>query len=124
LLIISEAVFNTFYLLIIGIAFVLASLLALLIHSWVIITISATILSIIACILIRSYKQKQRSFEPKIAEHIGHMVEVVEIHNNHLRVQYSGSYWDAKLKTKNINDIKVGDILTITKYQNNEFELD
>ena len=28
------------------------------------------------------------------------------------------------LKNKNIDDIKVGDILTITRYHNNEFEID
>ena len=123
-LVISEAVFNTFYLLVIGGVFILAAFIALLVHSWIIITTISTILSIIACILIKIYKDKQKISEPRIAEHIGHKVEVIEINNKHLRVQYSGSYWDAKLKNKNIDDIKVGDILTITRYHNNEFEID
>lgn len=124
ILIISEAVSNTFYLLVIGIVFILTSFIALLIHNWVIITTICTVMSIIACILIKIYKNKQKFTEPGIAGHIGHTVEVVEINNNKLRVQYSGSYWDAKLKNKNTADIKIGDILTITRYHNNEFELD
>ncbi|HLX53621.1 MAG TPA: NfeD family protein [Aquella sp.] len=123
-LIISEAIFNTFYLLVIGVVFILSSLLALLVDNWVIITVISTILSIIACALIKIYKQKHKMSDPKIAEHIGHTVEVVEIASDKLRVQYSGSYWDARLKSKNIKDIKIGDVLTITKYHNNEFEVD
>jgi membrane protein implicated in regulation of membrane protease activity len=123
-LVISEAVFNTFYLLVMGVVFIVSSLLAILVHSWIIITLISTILSIIACILIRIYKQKQKISEPRIAEHIGHSVEITEIKNNKLRVRYSGSYWNAKLKNKNITDVKVGDMLTITRYHNNEFELD
>jgi|SRR6185437_6257676 len=123
-LIVSEALFNTFYLLVIGVVFILASLLALLVNNWIMITIVSTILSIIACGLIKIYKKRNKDYEPKIAEHIGHTVEVVEIANDKLRVQYSGSYWDARLKNKNIKDIEIGDILTITKYHNNEFEVD
>ncbi len=124
LLIVSEAIFNTFYLLIIGVIFILASLLALLINNWIIITLVCAIMSIIACSLIKIYKKKNKNSETKIAEHVGHTVEVIEIANDKLRVQYSGSYWDARLKSKNLADIKIGDILTITKYHNNEFEVE
>lgn len=123
-LIVSEALFNTFYLLVIGVVFILASLLALLVNNWIIITIVSTMLSVIACGLIKIYKKNNKTSESKIAEHIGHTVEIVEIINDKLRVQYSGSYWDARLKSKSLKDVKVGDILTITKYHNNEFELD
>jgi membrane protein implicated in regulation of membrane protease activity len=119
-----DIVSTTFYLFVIGAAFILSSLLALAINNWLIITLFWGVLSIIGCILIRIYKKRLNNSKPSVISHIGQQVEVIEILDNKLRVAYSGSYWNAKLAKKDITNIKVGDTLTIIKYNNNELELD
>ena len=119
-----DIVTTTFYLFVIGAAFILSGLLALAIDNWLIITLIAGILSIIGCVLIKIYKWRHNNSKPSIINHIGQQVEVIEVLDNKLRVAYSGSYWNARLVNKEIKNIKIGDILTIIKYNNNELEID
>ena len=119
-----DIVTTTFYLFVIGAAFILSSLLALAINNWLIVTLFWGILSIIGCILIRIYKKRLNNSKSSVISHIGQQVEVIEILDNKLRVTYSGSYWNAKLAKKDIKNINVGDTLVIVKYNNNELELD
>ena len=119
-----EILLGTFYLCVIGVIFILSALLALVISNELIIGLISFGLSLIACYLLK-YSKSQRSTTPRsMVQHVGQQVEVAEISAERLRVKYSGSYWDAKLAQKNRAEIKVGDILTITRYQNNEYEID
>ena len=123
-LIALELHLTTFYLLIIGIVFIFSGLLSLVINNWLIISLISGIFSIAGGIFINLYKFKHKAVVKTVVQHIGHQVEVVEILSSSVRIKYSGSYWNAKLAKKNISEIKVGDILMITKYHNNEFEID
>ena len=118
-----EIIFNTFYLLVIGLVFVLSGILALVTDNHILIISVSVGLSILACILIKTYKQRHKSYNSAIASHLGKSVEVVEIYPDRLRVRYSGTYWDARPVDKDINTIKVGDKLIITHYHNNQFEV-
>ena len=124
LLITLEVAVTTFYLCIIGVVFIVAGFLGLFLNSWIIITGISVVLAGVACWLLKILKRRRRLVEPLIIGHLGHTVEVSEINHDKLRVKYSGSYWDAKLAKKDSRTLKVGDILTITKYHNNEFEID
>ena len=111
----------TFYLLVIGISCVIASFSALILHDWTIPTISAGVLSIIGCFFISRYKPKSAAKGGMLVKHIGQSVKVVETSANHIRVFYSGTYWDAK--TQNPESVKIGDHLVITKFSNHELEI-
>ena len=119
-----DIVTTTFYLFVIGVAFILSGLLALAFNNWLIVTLFCGVLSIIGCVLIRFYKQRHNNSKQSIINHVGQQVKVIEILDNKLKVAYSGSYWNAKLTKKDLNSIKVGDTLVIVKYNNNELELD
>ncbi|MFN8771286.1 MAG: NfeD family protein [Neisseriaceae bacterium] len=122
ILIILEIVTTTFYLLVIGIAFILASLFALAFDNWLSITILAGIFSIIGTLMIKHYKHRRQG--KMLIEHVGQAVEVVEITKNNIRVLYSGSYWNAHLKTFTNRKLHVGDKLIITKFSHNNLEID
>lgn len=111
----------TFYLLVIGISCVIASFSALILHDWTIPTISAGALSVIGCFFISHYKPKSTTKGGMLVKHIGQSVKVVEISANHIRVLYSGTYWDAK--TQNPEQVRIGDRLVITKFSNHELEI-
>jgi membrane protein implicated in regulation of membrane protease activity len=56
-------------------------------------------------------------------EHIGQIVEVVEVQNGMIRVLYSGSYWNARLKGDTTYLPQIGDKLKITKFSSSELEV-
>jgi Membrane protein implicated in regulation of membrane protease activity len=58
-LIALELLTTTFYLLLIGIACLIASLSALILHDWLIPTLSAGILSLVSCYLLSKHKGKK-----------------------------------------------------------------
>ncbi|MBX9598745.1 MAG: NfeD family protein [Burkholderiales bacterium] len=116
-----ELATTTFYLLVIGISCVIASFSALILHDWTIPTISAGVLSIVGCFFISRYKPKSAAKGGMLVKHIGQSVEVIEVKQSHVRVLYSGTYWDAK--TQNPEQIKIGDHLIITKFSNHELEI-
>lgn len=120
-LIILEMVTTTFYLLIIGLSFIIGSLSALFTVGWIIPTILIGLLSILGCIMLKS-KSKYKQRGGLVVNHIGQTVEVVELEGARFRVLYSGSYWDAV--AKNPHAIKKGDILTITKFSNHLLEVE
>ena len=117
-----ELIINTFYLLVIGIACLLASIVALIGHEWLFSTLSAGALSVFGCIIVK--KRKFGKSGELIGKLIGHEVEIVEIDQQHLRVFYSGTYWDAKLLKRDIASIKKGDKLKIVKVHGNILEID
>ena len=124
LLLVLELTTNTFYLLLIGFASILGSITALILHDWLIPSLSVAILSVIGCFLLYKYKRKNNK-SSMVVEHIGQEAEIVEINATHLRVLYSGSYWNAKLKNNaDAAQIKVGDVLRITKFSNHELEIE
>jgi membrane protein implicated in regulation of membrane protease activity len=123
-LIAAEVAITTFYLLVIGVIFIIAGLISLIIPSWVMVSIITVVLSVLGCLWVNRYKARHKDQAVVMIQHVGHSVEVIEIGNNKLRIKYSGSYWDAKLMHKDISEIKVGDILKIAKYHNNEFFID
>lgn len=120
-LLVLELVTTTFYFLVIGLASIIASITALILHDWAIPSISAAILSIIGCFLIFRSKCKNNK-GGMIVDHIGQTAEIVEINANNIRVLYSGSHWDAKANTK--THLKVGDKVRITKFSNYELEVE
>lgn len=120
-LIALELITTTFYLLLIGVACVIASLSALILHDWLIPTLSAGILSLVGCYLLRKHKGKKNSGQMMVT-HLGQSVEVVEVSVNKLLVLYSGTYWRATIKDGTL--VKVGDRLIISKFSNHELELE
>lgn len=127
LLIGLEMLSNTFYLLVIGVSAILASLSALIFHNWTLPTLLMGILSITACILVKIYKPKNTKNSGLLVNHLGQEVEIIEIdqNTNTLKVRYSGSYWNAKLKdTTLLNNINIGQKFKITKFHNNQLEID
>ena len=124
ILIALEITTATFYLLVIGVAFVISSLFALKFNDWSIVTGIACVLAILGCLLIKVYKRKHNNNGKMSVEHIGQIVEITEIDNGSYRVLYSGSYWSAKLKNNSSYIPKVGDKLKITKFANNQLEID
>jgi membrane protein implicated in regulation of membrane protease activity len=125
LLIISEIGTNSFYLLIIGLSCIIAGILNLILHSWMYSIIISCLIATIGIILVNYLKNKNKSLEDNtlIVKHLGQSVKVVEVNANNLRVEYSGSFWNAKLKNKNIT-VNPGDSLIITNFTNNELEVD
>ena len=121
-LIALELATTTFYLLVIGIASVIAGIVAFFIAGWFIPTTAVGLLSVIGCFIVAVYKKKSNNDGKMLVNHIGQSVEVVEIHPHNLRVFYSGTHWDAR--TTNIAEIKIGDKLKITKFSNNELEVE
>jgi membrane protein implicated in regulation of membrane protease activity len=123
-LIIAEIITNTFYLLVIGVAFLLSGIAAIFIANWWYITLCAVILSLVNCVGVYLYKKSKYNQDGQLViNRIGQEVEVVEIFADHLNVTYSGSFWPAKLTKINLADIKIGDTLKITKFNNNELEV-
>lgn len=117
-----ELVTTTFYLLLIGIACVIASFSALILHDWFIPTFCAGILSLVGCYLLSKHKGKKQTVQ-MLVTHLGQSVEVVECdEHGKLLVLYSGTYWQAR--AKNLTSIKVGDRLIISKFSNHELELE
>lgn len=116
-LIALELASMTFYLLVIGVACLLASVSALILHDWVIPTLCAGLLSVIGCGVVYKYKTTSKNDGKMLVDHLGQSVEVVEIHQSHIRVLYSGTYWDAT--TADISKVKLGDKLKIMKFSNN-----
>lgn len=120
-LIILEMMSFTFYLLIIGISFIVGSFSALLFAGWFVPTILVGLFSLIGCTILR-VKWKKKVTGNLIVDHIGQTVEVVAIDGAKFRVLYSGSYWDATAKDP--QRIKKGDILTIVKFSNHLLEVE
>ena len=120
-LLILELTTGTFYLLVIGCASIIASISALILHDWAIPSVSAAFLSVLGCFLIYKYKRKHNK-SGMVVEHIGQVAEVTEIHASHIRVLYSGSYWDAKVQ--NNLKLNIGDAVRITKFSNHELEVE
>lgn len=114
-LIALELATTTFYLLVIGVSSLLASIVALYTHTWIFPIICAGVFSVVGCFFVSKYKVGESKM---MVNHIGKHVEVVEVHKDRLRVIYSGSYWDANVV--DISKIKVGDKLAIKKILNNE----
>lgn len=123
-LIILEMLLTTFYSFVIGAVFVITALLSLLWNDWQFLSIASLVLSALLCLMIRVYNSKRKEFIPTIIQHVGQSVEIYSLDNNLIRIKYSGSYWDATLAKKNIVDIKVGDILKITSFNDNKIEID
>lgn len=123
-LIILEMLLTTFYSFIIGAVFVVTALLSLLWNDWQVLSIASLVLSALLCLMIRGYNSKRKEYIPTIIQHVGQSVEIYSLDNNLIRIKYSGSYWDATLAKKNIGDIKVGDILKITNFNDNKIEID
>ncbi len=121
-LIALELTTTTFYLLVIGLASIIAGVLAFFLPGWTIPTLIAGILSVIGCVFVSAYRRKTSNNGTMLVRHIGQSVEVTEVHAHNLRVLYSGSYWNAN--SKNIANIQVGDKLIISKFSNNEFEVE
>lgn len=125
LLVMLELISGTFYLFVIGISSILGSIIAIILPSWLIVTTTIIILSLLSCIIVRNYKNELVSKNNSIINNIGKEVEVLEINAQQIKVAYSGSYWNAKLKNKDqIGQIAVGTKLKITKFNNNELEVD
>ena len=124
LLIILEIATTTFYLLVIGVAFIIASLFALKFDDWTIVSIFAFVFAIIGTLLINIYKRKHNMNGKMLVNHLGQTVEVTEINGNSLRVLHSGSYWNAYLKSPISIKPNIGDKLVITKFSNSELEVD
>jgi membrane protein implicated in regulation of membrane protease activity len=122
ILVALEIATTTLYLLVIGISFVLASLAALMLNNWVLVTLVAGILSIIGCFLAYKYKKRFTSRGNMPSSHIGQYVKVIEIDGDNFRVAYSGSYWDAYLVNKSIA-VKIDDQLVINAVHGNVLEL-
>ena len=120
-LIALELATTTFYLLVIGIAAVIAAIVAFFTQGWIFPTISAGILSVIACFIVSGRRSKSNNNGVMLITHLGQSVEVTEVRKDNLRVLYSGSHWNARCK--NITDVKVGDKLVITKFSNTELEV-
>ena len=120
-LIALELVSATFYLLVIGVACLLASISALILHDWIVPTLCAGLLSIVGCLLVYKYKGKNKNDGKMLVSHLGQLVEVIEIHTKHIRVLYSGTYWDAT--TSDISKVKLGDKLKIIKFSNSMLEV-
>ncbi|MCX8514117.1 MAG: NfeD family protein [Burkholderiales bacterium] len=125
ILIISEIGTNSFYLLIIGLSCIIAGILNLILHSWMYSIIISCLIATIGIVIVNYLKNKNKSAEDNtlIVKHLGQTVTVVEITAHNLRVEYSGSFWNAKLKNKNLI-INPGDALIITNFTNNELEVD
>ena len=122
-LIIVEIMTTTFYVLVIGIAFVLSSIIAIYIHNWLIITGVAVILSVLGCFVVRQYKSTVVSAGSLMINHVGQEVEIIEIMETMVRVRYSGSFWDAQVVNMELSDVKIGDRLIIKKFYNNKLEV-
>ncbi len=101
-LVVCEIALNTFYLLIVGLVFIIISPLALVVHSWSITSTVSMVLALAACYALRVYKKHAKRTERNLSPHLGKSVEVIEIGHDKLRVSYSGSYWDAKLANKDL----------------------
>lgn len=123
LLIALEIATTTFYLLVIGIAFIVAGGIDLAYHSLMIATVCAGLLSIVGCFLVYLYKPKNRNSGKLLINHIGQEVEVIEVLPTFIKVRYSGSFWNAVVKDKDLNKINVGDRMIICKFNNNELEV-
>jgi len=117
-----ELATGAFYLLVTGIAFLLASVMALISHGWLYSTLSAGILSLIGCFIIKKGRFIKHGHQ--VGSLVGHDVEILEINKQQLRVFYRGTYWDAKLLRRDINAVKQGDKLKIVKVHGNILELD
>lgn len=122
-LIALEIATTTFYLLIIGIACILGSFIAFFMGSWLIPTIVVGILSIIGCFLVKAYKHQGSNDDTMLVDHTGQEVVVIEVLPTHVKVLYSGSYWDAVVKDVPLSQIKVGDYLKIKQFGHNKFEV-
>jgi membrane protein implicated in regulation of membrane protease activity len=109
---------------VIGVAFILASIIALIFNSKLIIILAAIIFSIIGCFIIKSYKLSHKNNGKMLITHVGHKVEVIAILADKVRVSYSGSFWDAKVLNCPLDNIKIGDIFIITKYDSNKLEVE
>lgn len=120
-LIALELITTSFYLLIIGISCIIASILALITHDWYLSSLCAGVLSIVGCFVLRQHKSKQSSGKMMV-DHIGQEVEVISIEAGKLQVLYSGTYWQAT--TSKIETAKVGDRLKITKFTNHELTIE
>lgn len=120
-LIALELLTTTFYLLLIGIACLIASLSALILHDWLVPTLSAGVLSLASCYLLSKHKGKKNSGQMMVT-HLGQSVEVVEVSVDKLLVLYSGTYWRATIKDGVL--VKVGERLIISKFSNHELELE
>lgn len=121
ILVALELATATFYLLIIGLSCIIASVSAFIFHDWIMPSLLAGGLSVIGCFIINRYKFKSNIKSGMLVNHIGQSVEVVEVSMNNIRVLYSGTYWDAI--TQNPELIKIGDRLIITKFSNHKLEI-
>lgn len=120
-LIALELLTTTFYLLLIGVACLIASLSALILHDWLLPTLCAGVLSLVACYLLSKRKSRKNAGQMLIT-HLGQSVEVVEVNADKLLVLYSGTYWHAVIKSS--QTVKIGDRLIISKFSNHELELE
>ena len=117
-LIALELATTTFYLLVIGLASVIAGVLALFLTGWLLPTVCAGFLSIAGCFVVSAYRRQTRNNGKMLVSHLGQSVEVIQI--TPLLVLYSGSYWSATTKVP----VKIGDKLHIIKFSNTELEIE
>lgn len=120
-LIALELITTTFYLLLIGLSCLIASLGAVVISGWFVPTFIAGFLSIVSCVALRMRHVGKHDGQ-LIVNHIGQEVEVIEVDGIHLKVFYSGTYWDAlSTRTESINK---GDKLKIVKFTNHQLNVE
>ena len=117
-LIALELATTTFYLLVIGLASVIAGILAFFLDGWVLPTVCAGFLAVVGCFVVSAYRRQTRNNGKMLVNHLGQSVEVIEL--TPLLVLYSGSYWNATTKFS----VKVGDKLHIIKFSNTELEVE
>lgn len=116
-----ELMTTTFYLLLIGISCLVASIGAVVIAGWFVPTFIAGFLSIVSCVALRT-RHVGKHDGKLIVNHIGQEVEVIEVDGIHLKVFYSGTYWDAV--STHVEAINKGDKLKIVKFTNHQLNVE
>jgi membrane protein implicated in regulation of membrane protease activity len=115
ILFIGELHTNTFYMLVIGISSLIASVFAVFFQNPIIPIFASAICSIIGCIIVYRFLPNKKSSD-MVVKHVGQNAEVVEVTASVIRVLYSGSYWNATVLYE--TNIEVGDVVRIVKFTN------
>lgn len=121
-LLVGELLTGTFYLLVIGMASSMASVSSIYFSSPFVPILASAILSIIGCVLVYKYVRKPNKNNDMVIKHVGQIAEVMEVSKNEIRVLYSGSYWNATLRSR--DTIEVGDTVKIVEFSNNMLVVD
>lgn len=120
-LLVGELVTGTFYLLVIGLSIAIASVFSIFSLNPLAPILISGALSVIGCGLV--YKCRRKSGKnDMVVKHVGQIAEVVEVSKNEIQVLYSGSYWNATLRSR--DTIGVGDTVKIVEFSNNMLIVD